>query len=264
MSIEVTIGGDRLGSGKKMKQWMHDYERANHDLSYVWRSSMSAGPLVPFMSMIQTPGDTFDINLRADVKTLPTIGPLFGSYKLQLDVFECPIRLYNGLLHNNELNIGMTMKDVMLPRMFVNCNAIKYANDDDIPVDLQQINQSSLLAYLGIRGIGKGAEQGQEFVQTMMNATSVIAYYDIYKNFYANKQEEEGAIIDISKRLTIQISQVDWMSSTSPNGWVNIGKQSFGTGDLIVVTGSNLDKNGGADNIYFTISNKSESQTIQL
>ena len=49
MSQRVTIGGERLGAGKKMKAEMHEYERSTHDLSYAWRSTMSAGTLVPFL-----------------------------------------------------------------------------------------------------------------------------------------------------------------------------------------------------------------------
>ena len=90
----VTLGGDRLGSGKKQKVDLKNYERSSHDLSYIWRSTMASGTLVPFMSEVGLPGDSFDIDLDVDIKTHPTIGPLFGSYKVQLDVFSCPVRLY--------------------------------------------------------------------------------------------------------------------------------------------------------------------------
>ena len=43
----------------------------------------------------------FDIDLELDVKTHPTIGPLFGRYKVQLDVFEVPLRLYHGMMRMN-------------------------------------------------------------------------------------------------------------------------------------------------------------------
>ena len=76
---------------------------------------MSAGTLVPFMTEVALPGDSFDIDLQCDVKTLPTVGPLFGGYKVQLDVFEVPVRLYQGKLHMNMLNIGMDMKNILLP-----------------------------------------------------------------------------------------------------------------------------------------------------
>ena len=50
--MEKTLGGDRLGSGKKMKVAMHNYERSTHDLGYIWRSTMAPGTLVPFMKKV--------------------------------------------------------------------------------------------------------------------------------------------------------------------------------------------------------------------
>ena len=124
MSRQITLGGERLGSGNKNKVWMHNYERSTHDLSYIWKSTMAAGTLVPFMSEVALPGDTFDINLNVDVLTHPTRGPLFGSYKVQLDVFQVPIRLYQAKLHQNMLGIGMEMSKVVLPKAVLTAAAI--------------------------------------------------------------------------------------------------------------------------------------------
>lgn len=190
-TIKKTLGGDRLGSGSKLQVEMHNFGRSTHDLGYIWRSSMAAGTLVPYLSTIGLPGDTFDIDLNADVKTLPTVGPMFGSFKLQLDVFQCPIRLYQGLLHNNKLGIGMQMDRVKLP--LLNIEGKNLYGYSLTPWEFQQINQSSLLAYLGIRGIGRGAGDN---VSRKFNAIPYLAYFDIYKNYYANKQEEIGAIIN--------------------------------------------------------------------
>ena len=99
--MKRTLGGDRLGVGKKMEVDMRSYSKSNHDLGYIWRSTMSAGTLVPFLCKVANRGDSFDIDLEAMAKTLPTVGPLFGSAKVQLDVFLCPWRLYQGQLHNN-------------------------------------------------------------------------------------------------------------------------------------------------------------------
>jgi len=189
MSIQKTLGGDRLGSGKKLKVQMHNYERSTHDLGYIWRSSMSCGTLVPFMSVLGLPGDTFDIDLNADCKTLPTVGPMFGSFKMQLDVFKCDIRLYQALLHNNQLGIGMDMSKIKLPNLIINGRNL----DTNKPIENQQINQSSIFAYLGIRGLGTSSVG--ETVQRTYNAVPYLAYWDIYKNYYANKQEEIGAVI---------------------------------------------------------------------
>lgn len=193
-----TLGGDRLGAGKKMQVDLHGYERSTHDLSYLWRSSMSAGTLVPFMSKVMLPGDTFDINLECEVLTLPTVGPLFGSYKVQLDVFMVPIRLYNSLLHNNKLGIGLDMSKVKLPQIELNAVASTETAIDDI--DNAQINPSCILSYLGIRGVG--FNDTISTVQRNFNAVPLLAYWDIYKNYYANKQEKIGAVIHAAPEST--------------------------------------------------------------
>lgn len=186
--MKKTLGGDRLGSGNKMKVDLHGYGRSTHDLGYVMRTTMSAGTLVPFMNKVGLPGDTWDIDLQAFFNTHPTIGPLFGSFKVQLDVFLCPIRLYNSHLHNNTLGIGMNMSQVKLPVITFTSTTIDPAVVDK---DNSQVNPSSLPAYLGLRGVGTSAiPHGRN-----INAVPYLAYWDIYKNYYANKQEEIGAVI---------------------------------------------------------------------
>ena len=194
--MKTTLGGDRLGSGNKQEISLKNYNRSTHDLSYIWRSSMSSGTLVPFMSEVGLPGDSFDVDLSCDVKTLPTIGPLFGSYKVQLDVFSCPIRLYQGKLHMNMLNIGMDMSEVLLPQIEVK-SYFQGGADSVEAGDNEQVNASSILSYLNIRGLGRfnfnGITSGE--VVRQFNAVPYLGYWDIYKNYYANKQEEEGYVI---------------------------------------------------------------------
>lgn len=184
-----TLGGDRLGSGKKMEVELRGFERSNHDLSYVWRSTMAAGTLVPFMSEVLLPGDTFDINLECEVLTKPTIGPLYGSYKVQLDVFEAPIRLYQAKLHNNKLGIGNDMAKVKLPVF----KLWGFRLDPTKSPDNQQMNPSCIFKYLGISGIGYSPTDA--LMRREFNAVPWLGYWDIYKNYYANKQENIGAVL---------------------------------------------------------------------
>lgn len=196
MSIKKSLGGDRLGSGNKMNVRLHNFERSTHDLGRLWRSTMAAGTLVPYMVEYGLPGDVFNIDLGADVKTYPTVGPLFGSFKLQLDVFQAPIRLYNAMLHNNALGIGMNMSQVKLPEL--EFRFVPDGNQFDKykkPFHGKHINSSSIHAYLGIRGLGNTmAITGTDAI-VHMNAIPYLAYWDIYKNYYANKQEEIGYVI---------------------------------------------------------------------
>jgi hypothetical protein len=184
--MKTTLGGERLGSGNKQEVILKNYGRSTHDLSYTFRSSMSAGTLVPFMSQLALPGDTFDMDLECDIKTLPTIGPLFGSYKVQLDVFEVPVRLYQGKLHMNMINIGMDMSQIKLPQFKL---LAKY--DKNNLAEDAQVNPSSIYSYLNVRGLGRTKNGLNADIEREFNAVPLLGYWNIYKNYYANLQESD-------------------------------------------------------------------------
>lgn len=182
MSITKSIGKNTLGDGNSMQVDLKTYNRSTHNLSYAWRSSMGVGTLVPCMKLIGLPGDTFDIDIDTKVLTHPTVGPLFGSYKMQIDIFTAPFRLYNAMLHNNALNIGLDMSKVKLP-IYGQVMTSDAKIEDSTRLTY---SSSSILAYLGQRttrdyNVNKKIIVGQ--------AVPWLSYLDIFKNFYANKQE---------------------------------------------------------------------------
>lgn len=202
--MKVNIGKNTLGDSDKMSVSLKEYGRSTHNLSSAWRSPMGVGTLVPFMKLIGLPGDTFEIDLDTQIMTHPTIGPLFGSFKFQADVFTCPIRLYNAMLHNNTLNIGLDMSKVKLPkaRMWMPKN---------------RSGKASIMEYMGIRKFPKNtpmATSGHPY-----NIVPFLAYYDIFKNYYANKQEERfyvmgGSIIQNATTTVTEmfkgVIDIDW------------------------------------------------------
>lgn len=200
MAQEVTIGGDRLGSGNKTKVELHDYKMNSFNLSHIWRSSMAPGLLYPFVKYVGTNHGTFDIDLATIVRTLPTKGPVFGSFKLQLDIFSVPFRLYQGVLHNNPLEIGLQMNQVYLPKLRYRtlvgptAGRVVGSNDDDY-----QVSTNCLLKYLGFSGAGSPTEIEPEFlpanISRKINAVPALAYYDIFKCYYSNKQEKKAYIV---------------------------------------------------------------------
>ena len=67
-----------------------------------------------------------------------------------------------------------------------------------------QVNPSCLLAYLGIRGFANITGTNSKIVAK--NALPILAYYDIFKDYYANTQEEDFYIIGNTEDLTITIN----------------------------------------------------------
>lgn len=199
MGKTITLGGDRVGSEGKMKEYLHGYSRSSHDVGCIIATDQAVGTLVPYYCDIATNGTTYYINMATKVRTLPTNGPLFGTFKHQLDWYSIPIRLYVGALHNNALGIGLKMKEIKLPKMLIAKNP---------EIDKGDIAQDSLLAYIGFRKFGK--IEGTNNQIRKIPGIFMLAYWDIYKNYYANKQEEIGyQITGKTKGLIYNISLID-------------------------------------------------------
>lgn len=197
--ITKNIGKNTIGDSNKMSVSMRKYQRSTHDLSYAWRNTQTVGTLVPFMCEVGLPGDTWELHTEASVLTHPTVGPLFGSFKLQGEYYVCPIRLYNGLLHNNTLGIGLKMSQVKLPKIEVNLERLL---DSATPStgEFTQINPSCILSYLGLKGYAQPTLNSSTSIKK--NITACLAYWDIFKNYHANKQEKNAYFINKSIAIT--------------------------------------------------------------
>lgn len=193
--MKVSIGKNTLGGGKKMMTRLNNYNRSTHDLSHVCRTSAAVGTLIPTLYHLVLPGDTFPIETRCHTLTHPTVGPLFGSFKQQNDFFFCPMRLYNAMLHNNALNIGLNMKNVKFPTYIIPYKQYTDKGKMDGSNDslLNEVNPSSLVAYMGVRALTTLESDGTN--GKILNCTKLMMYYDIFKNYYANKQEEKFYVI---------------------------------------------------------------------
>lgn len=179
MAITKIIGKNTIGDNNKMKVRLHEYEMSSHDLSTIYRSTVASGVLTPCLKLIAQKGDIFDIQMVNKTLTRPTIGPLFGAYKLQHFIFTVPFRLYNSWLHNNRTGIGLKMSDIKFPQ-------IKLTT-----AGRAKFNQSSLMAYMGVRGYRKTGTNSA----TLCQGIPLLGYLDIFKNYFANTQEENFYMI---------------------------------------------------------------------
>lgn len=225
-TIKRTIGGDRIGSGKKMTATMHGYGKSTHNLNKTITYDQAPGVIYPIDVKPMLVGDTKKIDLNELIRTLPTTGPAFVKFKWQAHVFWCPIRLYNAQLHNSRLDIGMHLEQVMFPK-------VELHGDTESQWGVGQFNPSSWAHYMGIAGTGR-PKTGVTDLKARFQAMTMLAYWDIYKNFYANKQEGVGKVIaqeTIVSEEQLNIGSVYGSSGTKTNNFV-----STSTKDLLVLT----------------------------
>lgn len=195
MAITRTIGKNTLGDNNKMRVRLREYDMSSQNLSFVFRSTMGVGMLVPFMKIVCQKGDIFDIKLTNKTMTHPTLGPLFGSFKLQHFIFTAGFRLYNSWLHNNRTGIGMKMSDIKFPT--ISGPTLGSPNEGI------KCNPSSLYSYLG----WKGTRQSQN-TAPRKNAIPWLIYFDIFKNYFANTQEDKFYMIAGATETTVTFQQL--------------------------------------------------------
>lgn len=214
MTVVRTLGKNTLGDNNKMKVAMRDYDMSTHDISTVFRSSIGVGMLVPFCKILCQKGDIIDINLINKTLSQPTLGPLFGSFKLQHFMFFGGFRLYNSWLHNNRTGIGMKMSDIKLPMMKANTKGTTNSASTDI-------SASALYKYLGwskSRRTGANANTG-----VLKNGVPLLLYLDIFKNFFANTQEKKFYMLKGAGAVTLDIQDT---YQSSDDGNYTIGKNT--------------------------------------
>lgn len=182
MTVVRTLGKNTLGDNNKMKIAMRDYDMSTHDISTIFRSSVGVGMLVPFCKILCQKGDIIDLNLINKTLSQPTLGPLFGSFKLQHFMFFGGFRLYNSWLHNNRTGIGMKMSDIKLPMMKANTSGTA----TDAKTDISASALYKYLGWTGSRRTGANATGG-----VLKNGAPLLMYLDIFKNFFANTQEDK-------------------------------------------------------------------------
>lgn len=214
MTVVKTLGKNTLGDNNKMKVAMRDYDMSTHDISTIFRSSIGVGMLVPFCKILCQKGDIIDINLINKTLSQPTLGPLFGSFKLQHFMFFGGFRLYNSWLHNNRTGIGMKMSDIKLPMM----HAKTYGTATEAKTN---ISSSALYKYLGwskSRRKGTSATNG-----VLKNGVPLLMYLDIFKNFFANTQEKKFYMLKGAGEIKLNLTKT---YNNENEGIYTIGKNT--------------------------------------
>lgn len=218
MSVVRTLGKNTLGDNNKMKVAMRDYDMSTHDISTVFRSSVGVGMLVPFCKILCQKGDIIDLNLINKTLSQPTLGPLFGSFKLQHFLFFGGFRLYNSWLHNNRTGIGMKMSDIKLPMMKASTTGIEASATTNI-------SASALYKYLGwskSKRLGANATTG-----VLKNGVPLLLYLDIFKNFFANTQEKKFYMLKGVGEVSLNIQKTYNNESNNTNYIIGKNQKSI-------------------------------------
>lgn len=151
---------------------------AHHDLSHYLRTSMAPGLGYPICCIPCNPGDHHQLEFKHLMNTQAILNPLYGSYRLQICVFFAGVSLYVPKLWRNGTMIQSTtgLLDVDFPIFQPAAHKPMY-----------QVDPSSLPAFLGMGyHSGRFSSAPNTFP---VNLIPYLMYYDIFRHYYANRQE---------------------------------------------------------------------------
>lgn len=187
-------------------------KHSNFNMSRANRFTMAPGLLYPFYWKPVMSQDICRWSWSSIVKTFPTVAPVMGSFKLQIDDFFVPYRLYVPEFQRNssliqhleasESKPGFT--DVVFPCFTFAASSSVYgtpfiragdSNSTGLPVAA-----GSLLNCLGFPVGATPAAAGSSSSQYSLkgvrfNAIPFLAFWDIYRNYYVNRQENTYAMM---------------------------------------------------------------------
>lgn len=159
-----------------------DIVKGNRSLfnwSYKNRISADYGYLYPVGLWEVLPDTHFELDVFAALSSNPTLAPLLGKIKFRLEAYYVEKAAYSTQLRNND----RLPLDRNVPFPIVTGRGGNYFSP-----------RSSLVEFLQMYPVGFDglmfSSSGVEGAYPHMNAIPFIMYYDIYRNYYVNPQDE--------------------------------------------------------------------------
>lgn len=103
------------------------------------------------------------------------------------------------------------MNEVFLPSILLQSEYNPH-EDENGNVICRQIDEANLWHYLNQSGLGRKTLNGTPIKRRINNACSLLAYYDIFKQYYANKQEETAYVImsgKLKEEITTNVNKIE-------------------------------------------------------
>lgn len=156
--------------------------RSSHNLSHQVRASFDYGKIVPIMTELAYPGDSWRVNLEQFIRTMPLTAPVMDMLDVKVDAFFVPLRLIWDDFEDF-ITLGMTGEfDAAWPT---------------VSITKATVNAAELPRYLRVSGIGGLADylnfstnivpvSGQSFARTY-DALPFRAYQFIYNEYFLNE-----------------------------------------------------------------------------
>lgn len=136
------------------------------------------------------PRDRFECKITATERTFPSLAPMLSSYRSRIYAFWVPRRLYIPELRINDVSASMDttaedFSDSIFPSFQLTGVLGSQYETDAAPLSVPRgglLEQIGMPAGFFVRKLGSGGNMPL----MRFNAHRILAYYDIFRNYFAN------------------------------------------------------------------------------
>lgn len=182
-------------------------ERYEYDLSHDFAFSARIGSIFPVNMLDCLPGDTIKNNMQLFARLAPLVHPIFQKVKCTLHSFFVPYRLiypniYRQVFVPNSVNNVMSSEQ--LPQLVTVYQQLFKIVDDKALWDGFNTPILQIMEYVGcpVETWRKDYELNRDGTRVIrMSLTPFLAYYLIYKDYFADSLKEETIITQIEELI---------------------------------------------------------------
>ena len=245
-----------------------DYEKkvrkSKYNLGTREVTTLLPGMIIPIYSRKMMPGDRFHFDVNALIKSIPLQSPLYSTFKLQTAIFFDSDSNYYGWMDNNR---KMSTSEYLSRRrhtitpefekLRMESGENGYVLDKDDANDIFTTGifnnfRGSILDYMNIEsGLLVPYDQDDDSEPLIdpyeFDAGFVLTYLNIFRNYYASKQEDEypflGARSHSRTHNTVQIYTGSKMSMLDELFMkIRMEKDGINLKDIKFSTGSGMNQ----------------------
>ena len=171
----------------KIRDLLHVFvpspKRSTFDRSHTNPITADIGYIYPVLVDELLPSDYVKLDLMSFVQTNPLTKPLLGRFTLKFEAFFVPLRLYCQNLDLNNVNPDFS-NDFDLPYfgLYLDSSVVRPENE------FLTMKGTNLLCYLNMIPSGCSTKTGFGGL-SQLNGVPFVGYMDIYRNYYANPQD---------------------------------------------------------------------------
>lgn len=166
----------------KPQNYVEQVRRSVHDLSTERRTTLHAGLNIPIFSRKMLPNDSISIDVATLLQSNPLVAPLMSQYKLRVALFFEPYSNLYGWMDNNTRE----STEALLKKNHHRACLGRVANTGGSSIFC---GRSSLFEYCGVPALA-AFSYGDAVDPYYMNLDRHLAYLDIIRNYYINRQED--------------------------------------------------------------------------